>query len=89
MAVESMIQRVLNGWDHTRPLGSLNRSDLQKLANAAITGWVIERAKENFCSDDPIAQTLDSLAQSAAQHSENHRGNTEEPNADATIRKLI
>jgi len=48
-AVESMIERVLTGWDHTRPLGSLNRDDLRRLATAAITGWVLWRAE----SDDP------------------------------------
>jgi len=48
-AVESMIERVLTGWDHTRPLGSLNRKDLSRLATAAITGWVLWRA----ASDDP------------------------------------
>ena len=45
MAVESMIQNVLSGWDHTRPLGSLNRGDLRKIATAAVTGFVIGKCQ--------------------------------------------
>ena len=45
MAVESMIQQVLSGWDYTRPLGSLNRGDLRRLATAAITGFVIGKSE--------------------------------------------
>lgn len=44
-AVETMIQNSLSGWDHTRPLGSLNRDDLRKLATDAITGWILKRAE--------------------------------------------
>lgn len=44
-----MIERCLTGWDYTRPVSSLNRDDLRKLATAAITGWVLWRAG----SDDP------------------------------------
>lgn len=39
-AVEAMIQEVLSGWDHTRPLGSLNRDDLRRLATHAVIGFV-------------------------------------------------
>ena len=45
MAVESMIQQVLSGWDHTRPLGTLTRGDLRKLATAAVTGFVIGKSQ--------------------------------------------
>ena len=41
MAVESMIQQVLSGWDHTRPLGSLNRADLRNLATHAVIGFIL------------------------------------------------
>lgn len=40
-AVEAMIQNVLSGWDHTRPLGSLNRDDLRKLATHAVIGFIL------------------------------------------------
>lgn len=40
-AVENMIQSALNGWDHTRPLGSLTRADLRTLATHAITGFIL------------------------------------------------
>ena len=40
-AVENMIQQVLSGWDHTRPLGSLTRGDLRKLATAAVIGFIL------------------------------------------------
>lgn len=56
-AVETMIQNVLSGWDHTRPLGSLNRDDLGKLAFHAISGWILERA-ELACHDDQIRDEL-------------------------------
>ena len=39
-AVEAMIQNVLSGWDHTRPLGSLTRADLRKLATHAVIGFI-------------------------------------------------
>lgn len=65
MAVESMIQQVLSGWDHTRPLGSLNRGDLRKLATAAISGFVVGKSKwdEEFRSsghltDVPFAMPI-------------------------------
>lgn len=44
-AVETMIQDTLSGWDHTRPLGSLTRADLRKLATAAVIGWILARAE--------------------------------------------
>lgn len=45
-AVQTMIEGPLSGWDHTRPLGSLNREDIRKLAIAACTGFVLQRATE-------------------------------------------
>jgi len=39
-AVEAMIQNVLSGWDHTRPLGSLTRGDLRTLATHAVIGFI-------------------------------------------------
>jgi hypothetical protein len=48
-AVGQMIEDVLSKWDHTRPLGSLNKRDLARLADAAITGWVLERAAMGIC----------------------------------------
>lgn len=47
-AVQTMIQGPLSDWDHTRPLGSLNRRDLRKLATAAITGFVLQKAAEDL-----------------------------------------
>lgn len=44
-AVETMIQDVLGGWDHTRPLGSLTRGDLRKLATAAVIGFIVGKAE--------------------------------------------
>ena len=44
-AVEFMIQQVLNGWDHTRPLGSLNRGDLRRIAEAAVSGFILGKAQ--------------------------------------------
>lgn len=43
-AVTQMIG-VLEAWDYSRPLSSLNRADLQKLAVAAVSGFVIERSQ--------------------------------------------
>lgn len=57
-AVQSMIERVLSGWDHTRPLGSLNRGDLRTLANAALTGWILKRAELAACGNSQIAEEL-------------------------------
>ena len=44
-AVEWMLRHVLNKMDHTRPLGSLNRADLRKIAEHALFGYVLERCK--------------------------------------------
>lgn len=62
MAVESIIERVLSGWDHNRSLGSLNRGDLRRLATAAITGWVLKRAELAACGDRQIESELTSSA---------------------------
>lgn len=40
-AVEAMIQNVLSGWDHNRPLGSLTRADLRLLATHAVIGFIL------------------------------------------------
>lgn len=50
-AVQTMIEGPLSRWDHSRPLSSLNRADLRKLAIASITGWVLKRAALQ-CRDD-------------------------------------
>jgi hypothetical protein len=57
-----MIQNVLSGWDHSRPLGSLNRADLRKLADAAICGWILQRAEMARCGDKEIRDELISCA---------------------------
>ena len=44
-AVETIIQQVLSGWDHNRPLGSLTRADLRKLATASVIGFVLGKAE--------------------------------------------
>lgn len=41
----SMMIGVLEAWDYSRPLSSLNRADLSKIAVAAISGFIIERSK--------------------------------------------
>lgn len=53
-AVKMMIG-VLETWDYSRPLSSLNRADLHKLAVAAISGFVIERSQHQEIAwwDDP------------------------------------
>lgn len=60
-AVETMIRGALSGWDHTRPLGSLNRADLRLLANDAICGWILARAEMAEC-DPEIRDDLHSSA---------------------------
>lgn len=40
-AVETMIQECLSGWNHTRPLGSLTRQDLRRLATFAVMGFIL------------------------------------------------
>ncbi len=44
-AVEWMIDKVLSGMDHTRPLGTLNKGDLRRLAVASVTGFILEKHK--------------------------------------------
>ena len=56
-AVQAMIEGPLSKWDHTRPLGSLNRADLRKLAIACLTGWVLQRAA-NGCTADTTESDL-------------------------------
>jgi len=63
-AVQSMIEGPLSTWDHTRPLGSLNRGDLRKLATACLTGWILQRAA-NGCHADSTMEDLISAAASA------------------------
>ena len=50
-AVQTMIEGPLSNWDHTRPIGSLNRDDLRKLAIACLTGWVLQRAANGCLAD--------------------------------------
>jgi len=57
-AVQSMIEGPLSGWDHTRPLGSLNKGDLRKLADAAITGWILKRAELAKCGNRTIEEEM-------------------------------
>lgn len=56
-AVQTMIEGPLSTWDHTRPLGSLNRDDLRKLAIACLTGWVLQRTA-NGCHADTTEDDL-------------------------------
>ncbi|MBC22301.1 MAG: hypothetical protein CMJ32_00085 [Phycisphaerae bacterium] len=63
-AVQTMIEGPLTSWDHTRPLGSLNRDDLRKLATACLTGWILQRAA-NGCHSDSTMSDLISAAGSA------------------------
>lgn len=63
-AVQTMIEGPLSNWDHTRPLGSLNRDDLRKLATACLTGWILQRAA-NGCHADSTMNDLISAAASA------------------------
>ena len=56
-AVQTMIEGPLSKWDHTRPLGSLNRDDLRQLAIACLTGWVLQRAA-NGCMADTTEEDL-------------------------------
>lgn len=57
-AVENMIQQVLSEWNHSRSLGSLNRADLHRLANAAICGWILERAEMAKCGNEKVRDEL-------------------------------
>lgn len=60
-AVQTMIEGPLSNWDHTRPLGSLNRDDLRKLAVACLTGWVLQRTAEG-CMAETTESDLTSFA---------------------------
>ena len=44
-AAVTMMIGVLETWDYSRSLSSLNRADLHKLAVAAVSGFVIERVQ--------------------------------------------
>lgn len=46
-----MIDGPLSNWDINRPLASLNKDDLRKLAQAAIIGWVLQRAANGCLAD--------------------------------------
>lgn len=63
-AVQTMIEGPLSKWDHTRPLGSLNRDDLRKLAIACLTGWVLQRTA-NGCLADTTEEDLNFVVASA------------------------
>lgn len=60
-AVQTMIEGPLSKWDHTRPLGSLNRDDLRQLATACLIGWVLQRTA-NGCFSDTTEADLNSFA---------------------------
>ena len=60
-AVQTMIEGPLSKWDHTRPLGSLNRDDLRKLAIACLTGWVLQRAATG-CMAETTESDLNTVA---------------------------
>lgn len=61
-AVQTMIEGPLSNWDHTRPLGSLNRDDLRKLAIACLTGWVLQRAANGCLADTTEADLIFDVA---------------------------
>lgn len=61
-AVQTMIDGPLSEWDHTRPLGSLNRDDLRKLAIACLTGWVLQRAANGCLADTTQADLTSAVA---------------------------
>lgn len=63
-AVQTMIEGPLSEWDHTRPLGSLNRDDLRKLATACLVGWIVQRTA-NGCLADSTMDDLISAAEFA------------------------
>lgn len=64
-AVKMMIEGPLSSWNVSRPISSLNKADLHKLAVAAISGYVLQRAQDKLsCLEyDPISDAL------AAMHS--------------------
>ncbi|WP_313349812.1 hypothetical protein [Paracoccus sp. (in: a-proteobacteria)] len=57
-AAVSMMIGILETWDHSRPIASLNRADLRKLAVAACSGFILEQIKQHKAMDaawdDPI-----------------------------------
>lgn len=64
-AVSEMIENVLNGWDHSRPLGSLTRADLRRLATHAVIGFIQgkqecdQRFRESgYLTDVPFATPI-------------------------------
>lgn len=57
-AVERIIETVLSEWDHTRPLGSLNKGDLRRIADAAICGWILKRAEMAACGNERLREEL-------------------------------
>lgn len=54
-AAVNMMIGVLETWSPSRPLSSLNRADLSKLAVAAISGFVLEQHRQS----ERIAQSWD------------------------------
>ena len=90
-AVETMIQQVLSGWSYSRPLSSLNRADLRRLAESAITGWILERADMAACGNDQIRDELTSSAAFVVSNSAPILGSastqTPEQNAGASAPK--
>lgn len=62
-AVQTMIEGPLGKWDHTRPLNSLNRADLRKLAMASITGWILQKAADGCRTNDEFrSKTFDAAS---------------------------
>lgn len=57
-AVTRIIETVLSGWDYNRPLHSLNKSDLRRIAEAAICGWILKRAEQAACGDEKAREEL-------------------------------
>lgn len=49
-AVSNMIG-ILEAWDYSRPLSSLNRADLRKIAVAAISGFILEQVSQQKRTD--------------------------------------
>lgn len=57
-AVELMIREVLSHLDHTRPIGSMDRRTLRRIAISAISGWIVKRSELTTCSIEDVAQDL-------------------------------
>lgn len=49
-AVNNMIG-ILETWDFSRPLASLNRADLRKIAVAAVSGFILEQVSQQKRTD--------------------------------------